>query len=278
MKKILAVIDAVNYREEQLDTIQYISGMFRSNLTIIMLEDVNSISPLMAPDFAEGVPGNYYEIVIKAAEEKGHIIKKNLVAIKKACRDRKINCNIRSDKGAATEEIILESRFADLLLIDKELSFPFLFDSNPTGFVKNLLVSAQCPVLVVPDNFLVPKGVIFCYNGTFSSLYAIKAFTSVFPGIVAKDCKIAYVSEKGHDDIPHEQHLREYLHCYSNHVEYKVLSGPADIVLEAYMRNNSDYIGAFGAYGRSRLSRFFDSSSAENILRNMQGPLFISHP
>ena len=278
MKKILAIIDAVNYKEEQLDAIEYVSGMFKSNLTIIMLEDINSISQLMAPDFAEGVPAHYYEIVIQAADEKKKIIKENTAALQKACKARNITCTIRGDKGAAVEETIMESRFADLLLINKDISFPFLFDGNPTNYVKDILVTAQCPVMVIPDKLKEPKGVVFCYNGTFSSMYAIKAFTSTFPALVAKSCTVVYVCEKGSSIAPHEYLLREYLLGYNSNIEFRTLSGRADEVLSAYLESKPDYISTFGAYGRSRLSRFFDDSSAESILKKMKGPLFITHP
>lgn len=278
MKKILAVIDAVNYKEEQLDAIEYMSGMLKGDLTIVMLEDINSINPLMVPDFAEGVPGHYYEIVIRAAEEKGRIVKVNTEALRKACKDRNLTCAIHSDKGAAAEEIILESRFADLVLLGKELSFPFLFDTDPTGFVKNVLANAQCPVFVIPEGMSEVKGVIFTYNGTFSSMHAIKAFIGIFPELAAKDATVIYVREKGHDTIPHEKLLKEYLDGYNKNISYKVLSGNADTALQAYLADHPEHIATFGAYGRSRLSRFFDSSSAENILRKTKGPLFITHP
>ncbi|SHN28529.1 universal stress protein [Chitinophaga sp. CF418] len=278
MKKILAVIDATNYKEEQLDAIEYVSGILKGNLTIVMLEDVNSITPLMAPDFATGVPARYYEIVIKASEEKGRIIKENTAALRKICTERGLTCAIHSDRGSAAEEIILESRFADLLLLGKELSFPFLFDTEPTGFVKNVLANAQCPVFVIPENMSVVNGVIFSYNGTFSSMYAIKAFAGIFPELVAKNATVVYVCEKGHDTIPHEKLLKEYLDSYNKNITYKILSDKADIALQAYLEQKQDHITTFGAYGRSRLSRFFNSSSAENILRMMQGPLFITHP
>lgn len=278
MKKIVAIIDAVNYKEEQLDAIEYISGMIKSTLTIIMMEDVNSISTLMAPDFAEGVPAHYYEIVIQAADEKKKIIKENTAALQKACKERNITCTIRGDKGSAVEETILESRFADLLLISRDISFPFLFDTNPTNYVKDMLVTAQCPVMVIPDNLIVPKGVIFCYNGTYSSLYAIRAFTALFPALVAKSCTVVYVCEKNNNILPNEKLLLEYLTCYSSDIGVKILSGNIENVLTGYLEGKSDYISTFGAYGRSRLSRFFDDSSAESILRKMKGPLFITHP
>lgn len=277
MKKILAVIDAVNFKEEQLDAFQYIAGMLQSTLTIVMLEDVDSM-PLMAPDFAEGVPGHNYEIVLRVAEEKGRVIKENTALLQKICAEKEIPYTLHSNKGAAIEEVLLESRFADLLLAGKELSSAFLYDTNPTRFIKNVLAHSQCPVLLIPEDMSTVKGAIFTYNGTFSSVYAIRQFVQLFPELVKKSASVLYVCEKGNDTTPHEKLLKEYLSNYATEVAYKVFSGNADTVLQEYLQEKKGYITTFGAYGRSRLSRFFNSSSADNILRELKGPVFITHP
>ncbi|SHN28453.1 hypothetical protein [Chitinophaga sp. CF418] len=278
MKKILAVIDALNYKEEQLDVIAYISDLLKSNLTIVMAEDMDSIPTFIGPDFAAGVPERYYEIVVKACEEKGSIIKNNIEAMRMACQSRNLFCAAQSNRGSTTEEIILESRFAHLVLLEKNLSFPLLFDATPTKFTKNVLVNAQCPVLVISEDMSVVKGVVFTYNGAFSSMYAIKTFAGMFPEIVAKEATVIYVCENGSNTIPHEKLLRECLGCYNRNIFYKTLTGKADTVIQSYLQQKQHYISTFGAYGRSRLSRFFNSSSAENVLRMTKGPLFITHP
>jgi len=278
MKKILAVIDAVNYKEEQLDAIEYISGMLKSDLTIVMPGEVDSIPPFVEPDFAAGVPEYYDETVIKVCVEKGRIIKNNIEAIRMACQSRNLFCALHSDRGSATEEIILESRFADLLLLEKNASLPLLSDAAPTDFVRDVLASAQCPVLAIPEDMSVIKGVVFTYNGAFSSMYAIKAFADIFPEIVAKEATVIYVSENGDNTIPHEKLLREYLSRYNRNISYKILTGKADTLIQSYLQQKQDHISTFGAYGRSRLSRFFNSSCAENVLRMAKGPLFITHP
>ncbi|WP_343692144.1 universal stress protein [Chitinophaga sp.] len=278
MKKILAVIDAVNYTAQQLDAIAAVTSLHEHTLTVLMLEDTKSANQLLSAAGMEGLAGVYYQKLRESEHEKKELIEDNYSAIKKDCKEKQLTCTIKNIRGIAEDEVISESRFADLLIIGKALSFPYLYDTNPTGFVKNMLTHAQCPVMVLSEENHLIDGVAFCYNGTYSSMYAIKAFAALFPDLINRHCEIVYVCEKGEKTIPYKEHLQEYLKAYNAHLTYKILTGKPDSAIQAYLDTKTDLIGTFGAYGRSRVSRFFNSSSADNIIRNLKGPVFITHP
>ena len=277
MKKILAVVDSLNYKEEQLDTIEYVSGILKSNLTIVMPQEINGSSFLTSSDFAANAPASYFELGIRASGEKDDIIKHNTAAMRMACQARNLFCAMYGDRAATPEEIILESRFADLVLLGKELSLHLQFDNGPTGSVRDVLANAECPVLVTSEDMPAVKGVVFTYNGTYSSMYAIRSFTGMFPEIVTQHATVIYINEKENKAMPHERLLREYLGAYNRNISYMTLSGKADTVIQAYLEQKPDHITTLGAHGRSRLSRFFNSSTAGYILRTTKGPLFITH-
>ena len=54
-------------------------------------------------------------------------------------------------------------------------------DDLPSSFVKHLLLKSECPVVLAPHSFGTINQIIFCYDGTPSSLYAIKQFTYLLP-------------------------------------------------------------------------------------------------
>ncbi|WP_440134980.1 hypothetical protein [Chitinophaga sancti] len=278
MKKILAVIDAVNFKESQLDVITSITSLQENALTLLFLEDTKSASQLLSATSLEGFTAGYYEKIRESEHEKHELIEDNYTAIKKACKEKGLFCTIKNIKGVAEDEVINESRFADLLIIGKALSFPFLYDTDPSGFVKNILIHAECPVMVLPETPHLINGVALCYNGTYASMYAIREFAALFPALLLKHTEILYVCEKGEKNIPQKEHLQEYLKTYDTHLSYKILNGQADKAIQEYLDEKTNLIGTFGAYGRSRVSRFFNSSSADNILRNLKGPVFITHP
>src|SRR4030095_14910998 len=69
------------------------------------------------------------------------------------CRKEKINFSIHKDKGNALDELLHETIFADLLVIDAWETFSYLENSLPGWFMKNVLHHVHCPVLVVPKKF-----------------------------------------------------------------------------------------------------------------------------
>ncbi|SFD83209.1 hypothetical protein SAMN05518672_103412 [Chitinophaga sp. CF118] len=275
MKKIVVIIDALNFKEELLDTYQHIANILKGMLTIVFLEDENG-PELMVPSFTEGIPSYKHEIVLKAVREKERLIKEKATLLEKGCKERNISCSFHKDKGIPVDEAIVESRFADLLLINRDISFSMLYDSNPPGFLKNILTDAQCPVLVLPDKLTDFKEVIFAYNGTFSSMFAIRQFIHLFAELPLK-VEVAYVAENNLHAIPHKKQLKEYLDTYYSTIEYKELKGEADEAIMKLLSGKKNCIVTFGAYGRSRFSRFFRRSSADNILRGIDMPVFITH-
>lgn len=277
MKKIIALIDAAHFREEQLDAFQYVARVLKGKLVIVFLE--NEAGPvLFAPDFREGIsPANYTEILEtdKTTKEK---INKNIMLLKEACQVRDIWCYFHEDKGLPAEEAILESRFADLVIMNRSISFALLYDSDPTLFVKNVLAGAQCPVLIVPDDMKIIKEVFFAYNGSFSSMFAIKEFTQLFSAFTERKATVVYVTENNTTALPYEKLLKEYLNMYYDNIEFKILKGEPDQVIKELLHNRKDCIITFGAYGRSGFSRFFKRSNADSILRALDTPVFITHP
>lgn len=276
MKKIVVIIDALNFREELLDIYQHIANVLNGTLTIVFLEDENGPA-LMVPNLSEGIPSYKYEIVLKAAREKERVINEHTLLLEKGCEKRNILFSFHKDKGVPVEEAIEESRFADLMLISRDTSFSMLYDSNPPGFLKNILTDAQCPVLVLPDIQTDFKEAVLAYNGTFSSMFAIRQFIYLF-GELDMKITVGYVVENDEVSIPHKQQLKEYLKGYFDNIEYKMLEGAPDEAFIQLLEEKKDCVVTFGAYGRSRFSRFFRRSSADNILRKINAPIFITHP
>ncbi|OMP76178.1 hypothetical protein [[Flexibacter] sp. ATCC 35208] len=278
MKKTIAVIDAVNYKEEQLIAITNILNMVENDLTILMIEDTANINSLLTTGGIEAFAGKYYDVLYKSEKEKQQLIQDNTTKLKKTCEEKNIPCTIKNIMGIAADSVILESRFADLLIIGRELSFPVIYDGNPTVFVKNILTQAQCPIIVLPDIPPSVIGVACCYNGTYSSMYAIRAFAAIFPHLIEKNCEIVYEYEHNNQKIPYESQLQEYLKSYKAHSRQIILSGAVGHTLQSYLHSRPELISTFGAYGRNGISRFFNHSSAENIIRKLNGAIFITHP
>lgn len=279
MKKIIAAIDALHFTEEQLEGFAYIAREANAELTIVFLEDIAGYKLPAVSDYTNV----YYQYlqgeVNRARKEREQLGKAKLEELKTMCEARGIRVKLQEAPGYPADEVKDQSRFADMLLINHATSFALLDNSNPPRFIKDLLVHAECPVMVMPEQLTIIREVIFSYNGSFSSMYAIRRFTQLFPSLRDMPVQVVYADEKGTGEMPRLDLLKAYLEPQYDHIAYTVLQGssPATVFL-SLLGHRKDCLVTFGAYGRNPLSRFFHRSDAESILRALNIPLFITHP
>lgn len=274
MKKIIAAIDAMHFSEEQIEGYVYIAKEAQGKLTVVILENlVGQNIPMASVSTLQ-----FDQVIRESLEEQGRLRKENVERIYRACNSFSDDIHIQETVSAPLQEVIAASRFADLLLINNNTSFAFLYESNPPHFVKDVLAQAQCPVIVMPDRIPRFRELIFSYNGTFSSMYAIRQFTQLFTGFSDMPVNVVYVREGGNAILPHENMLKDYMDHHYDEVKYTVLNGEPVPEFLALLIHRSDCLVTYGAYGRSRLSRFFHRSDAESILRTTDIPVFITHP
>ena len=90
---------------------------------------------------------------------------------------------IHHDRNISLNELISESSYADLLIIENKETMTFYAENPPTHFLKNLLQEIHCPVLVVPGEYRKINKVLFLYDGEPYSASAIKMFSYLFPDL-----------------------------------------------------------------------------------------------
>ncbi len=276
MKNILAVIDGSNFTESQLDPVQYITRITKGRLTIAFLEIVPPPLPVLIPAIGDAM---FYssESAEENARERYRQIEENAGRLRAACAARGMEITLHTYTAGALESVIKESRFADLLLVAHNLSVSGIRDSEPTGFIQQLLSGAECPVLTLPGSMQVIKEVVLAYNGTYSSMYAIRALFQLFPLLALRKIEVVYVVENEQETIPDMQLLRHYLDGICRKVTYTVAQGDPSKNMLVKLRYKRHTLITFGAYGRSRASRFFNNSAADDVLQLDHLYTFITH-
>ncbi|MET6996757.1 hypothetical protein [Chitinophaga defluvii] len=278
MKKILAAIDAFHFSEEQMDGFEYIAKEVKGKVTAIFLENIAAQYIPLASAYPELYALNYDPIILESVTERERLMKQQLELFQKMCSNSRIDFNIRESTGYAANEIIAESRFADLLLINNSTSFAAVYETDPPIFVKEVLADAECPVMVLPEKVSPLKEIVFSYNGSYSSTYAIREFTRLFPYFSDMPVNVVYVAEGNSTAIPSEKLIREYLDHHYDEVRFTVLKGEPSTELLGLLINRTDCLVTYGAYNRSKVSRFFHRSDANSVLRTVNIPIFITHP
>ena len=181
--------------------------------------------------------------------------------------------SIHHIKGVAANEMIRESLFADVVLTDGNLSFADN-DGWPSAFVKELLENAKCPVIVTPFQFDEIDEIVFAYDGTDSSIFAIKQFIYLFPEFSEIKITLLQVLSDEDDDITEKEKLKELLMRHYDTVHYDTLQGNAEIELFKKFLTQKNKLLVIGAYGRKKI---FGHSTADILLKTTDLAIFITH-
>jgi nucleotide-binding universal stress UspA family protein len=198
----------------------------------------------------------------------------------KTCKKAEINFSVHRDRSIALQELLHESMFADLILINEEETFARIKENAPTGFIKNLLGDVQCPVLVLPNKFQNIDNVAILYDGSPSSLHAIKMFSYLFDNMAHLPIEVITVIDLNErsKEIPDALLLKECMKLRFKNVAYTVYKGNADEkIIEALIDHKANRLVVLGAYRRSDLSRWFKRSMADLLIEELETPLFIAH-
>lgn len=278
MEKIIVALDAQHINTETIDFSCYLARLTNSRLTGVFLEDVLSEDTdafrtvRQAAELQTGV-----DAVDTALASRTAATEANIKTFKQCCDNRGANAHIHRDRGIPLDEMVEESRFADLIIVDPETSFARKKGSIPAKFVKDVLQESECPVILAPYTFHSIDEIIFAYNGSASSVFAIKQFTYLFPEWREKPATIVDVKEKGDNAIEHQFKMKEWLSAHYHHIDLKVLPGDPSDELFGYLIEKKNAIVVMGAYGRNMLSNFFRRSHAHLIVKTVNLPIFITH-
>lgn len=278
MEKILIALDGGCPGKDTLSFGIFLSRLTHSRITGIFLEN--------QPDAERPVVKNLYdgtyigwEVDENSPEwqEKMERITQNVEQFRAFYSNHDIATSVHRDKGMPVKELVAETRYADLLLLDPETSFRDEFEKLPTAFVEEVLARAECPVIIAPASFQGIDEIVFTWDGSPSAVYAMKLFTYLFPELKDKKAIIVQAGEAEEHNYPDKQKLQEWLECHYRAIQWEQLTGEVETALFGYLLNQKKVFIVFGAYGRSQVSRFFRRSHAEKILKTITQPIFITH-
>ncbi|MGE5520914.1 MAG: hypothetical protein ACM3VS_13365 [Candidatus Dadabacteria bacterium] len=274
MEKILLV---VNSHKPDMGTIEFgcrIAALAETKLTGVFIDNPYTAFLPSAP-----AGDSYFKAVREASGEVVTTDTDQAIRLfVDECRRKGIPSEIYTDKGDPIQEVIFESRFADMLIIDPDISFYDREEQLPSHFVKQILANAECPVLLGPEKFEEIEEIIFCYDGSASAVFAIKQFTYLLPEFSNMKVMLLEVNNSGSDEFNEsDRRMMEWLRTHYHSAYYHALKGEAKNELFNFLFLKRKKILVLGAYGRSMLSNFFKKSAAEVLIRTVDLPLFIAH-
>jgi len=278
MHKILLTQDARHLNMSSVEFACYLARLTKSKLTGVFLEDVLADHPEWAASAAYGVPVSGHTLPDAVEAKTESAAEENIRIFREACVCREVVSRVHRDRGIPLAEMLEESRFADLIVADPEISFRERPAPPPAPFVTDMLADAECPVVLSPASYDRIDEIIFAYNGTAAAVWAIKQFTYLFPEYREKKVSVVSVREGDDNSMEESYKIKEWLREHYQDVEFHLLQGNSTDQLFGYLLERKNAFVVMGAYGRGLLSRFFRPSHARLIVRTLNLPIFIAHP
>ena len=277
MKKFLAVFDGYKMSKSTLDYAIQMAQVTNAHLVGVFLDEfiyrTYSVTKIIKTY-------EDYDSVIKKLDAKDKVKRdKAALQFQTACEKAKIIFSIHRDTSIALQELKHESMFADLIIINEYETFTKNKEPLPTRFMKDLLGDVQCPVMVVPNVFKQVDKIILLYDGRPSALYALKMFSYLFGNFQDLPVEVYTVNDRmDNNNLPDNKLMREFIKNHFPKATYTVAQGYAEEQILGYLRkHNENELVVLGAYRRSELSRWFKTSMADILMRDLDTPLFIAH-
>lgn len=274
MKKVIIAFDGKHFSKGAFGIAEYFNNHQPILLTGIFLSAVDYRDIIGVG--AVGLGGPVFMPALEKADEEG--IKENIEHFEERCRKKGIDYRIhKDDELFALEELITETRFADLLIISGESFYSNVGEKQPNDYMQRVLHKSECPVMIVPEEYETPHSIILAYDGTEASVYAIKQFAYLFPELCGEDTTLLYANHK-QDDLPERDRMSELAarHFTNLTLQKMNMAEPRKFFHQWIGERNSSLLVS-GSFARSGFSESIKKSFIYETIADHKVPIFIAH-
>lgn len=277
MRKIIAAFDGLRYSSSTRDYAIHFSRQTQAHLVGVFLDDIMRTSYRIS-DMASG-EGSTDDRLGKLNKKDQRMREASSADFAIKVKEEGLSFAIHHDYNVAIRELLHETMYADMLVIDGHETLTNYAEPVPTDFIRDLLSNAQCPVVVVPAHFKPVSKLIWLYDGQPTSVHAMKMFCYVLPELADYHVEVITVKPAGKPAyMPDHKLVREWLKRHCPKAAFTVLKGDAETAITQYLKTVKEQpLVILGAYRRNTVSRWFRPSMADNLIRNLKLPVFIAH-
>ena len=272
MKKIIIPFDGGHFSEGSFSFARSLHKLKPILLTGVFLPAVDYTRFLFfptsfaAPVFTAGMEHFEEEEIDMNVEHFTLLCQKNVI-------EHRVH---KSLSNSSTPQLAKETRFTDLMIIGSETFYTNGINNGTDVYLKDALRNTECPVVIVPEKFNFPSNIILAYDGSASSVFAIKQFVYLFPELCKCEAILVYVGYRTHD-IPDQSLIEEFVaRHFENLTITKVISDQKNS-FASWVEAHKDSLLVSGSFGRSGVSELFKRSFIIDIIKEIKMPVFIAH-
>ncbi len=271
MKKILVILHANTIAQHVMD---HAIGISKTSAAV--LEFIFIHSDLDFAEYNYSFPNDLSltrnSITGKTSqEEDAELLQANKQLVEDICKTAEVSYIIHTALTINLGELIELSAFADLIITDATE------ESLHQYHIIDLLTGAHCPVYLVAKAAQKIEHIVLTYDGSFTSIHAIKSYYTLFPAMMHLPATLVYIANEHNDEFPREKNIKTWLPEHFKQVDFKILHGKVNTELVSFVKNIPGSLTVMGSFGRSSISRLFHKSLANAVIADGCSTLFITH-
>lgn len=144
------------------------------------------------------------------------------------------------------------------------------------GHVESVIRTLQRPVLVVPQDFIMPQCFLVAFDGSANGRRVVERVVNT-PLLKGMDCHLLMVGEASAEQQAQLDWATDQLK-QAGYITYaKTCQGEVEDELERYCQEQYISLLVMGAYGHSRIRQFLVGSTTTNMLRRAKLPVLMLH-
>lgn len=272
MKKVLIVFDGWHFSEGAINFAKRLNDTGPILLTGIFLPSVDYSDAMIY--YVGGMVGPIYTPVIDLDPT---VKEKNIQKFRQLCLQYGIEHRVHDlSGGSVLADLSKETRYADLMLLSSELFYENLGEDTSDEYIEETLHRAECPVVLVPEQYDFPLNSIIAFDGSRSSVFALKQFAYLFPQFSNKPALLVHASAKN-AEIPDLPYIEEYAARHFSELIIFGLDADPKKYFNTWLSTRNNTILVAGSFGRSDISELFRKNFISDVLKEHRLPIFIAH-
>jgi len=273
MRNIIIAFDGSQYSEGAMAFARQMNSAERISVTGLFLPQM-IFANLWS--YADSGSGSGFIPLIEADDSEQ--INKNILRFEQECKKYNIKSIVKKDFfDFAIPELQKETRFADIIIIGSESFYKHLGSEHSNEYLKDALHTSECPVVVVPESYRYPESNILAYDGSESSVFAIKQFMYLFPEFSELPTILVSLKLPGSNYAKNTDNIRALVADHFSSLSFMNLELDAKKYFSTWISEKKGSILVCGAFSRSFLSQLFRQSFVEDVISEHKIPVFISH-
>lgn len=269
MKKILLILNESHLPQQVIQTAVNIANKSKSILEAVFLNDINALN------YGYPFPNDLFLTEKSrgesAAAEGTKLLNDMAKVFRDTCDGLGVEYRIDTEKAVTIKHLIMLSQFSDVMIADPQAE-------SDDYSLKEILADAHCPLLLVPKKAVPAEKIYLVYDGSFSSMHAIKMFSYIFPEYTNLPAQFFHIGGPDMDGISHVNEIKVWASKHFSKLSFELIPANTKKELVAYMKKESEKaVLVLGAYSGSSIARLFLKNMAELIIGETSATIFITH-